>query len=969
MPTTPPDGSQDPLDRLAEEFVARLRRGERPTVEEYAARHPDLAADVRDTFPVLLAVERAKPPRADGGQPAPAVPGYAVVGWVGGGGMGDVYEAVQEALGRRVALKVLRPRGRADDAYRERFRREARAAGRLHHTNIVPVFDSGEAGGVLYYAMQFIPGRGLDAVLDEVRRLRAGSGDTPRPGSTALAGSGGADYLREVARVGAAAADALAYAHRQGVLHRDVKPANLLLDARGTVWVTDFGLAKAAGAGDLTDTGDVVGTVRYMAPERFDGAADARSDVYALGLTLYELATLRPAYDGPADRGLVGRILAGPPPRPRAAAPGVPRDLETVILKATARAPADRYPTADALADDLRRFAAGQPVAARRASPPEVVWRAARRNPVVAGLVAAVVLVSVAGAGAAGWFAWRANLSAARAEAREEAARAALDTLSDDAIDRMFPAHLTGLSPDQRAFLQKLVGLYDRLAVEGGTTPNARSLRAVGYYRIGRIHARLGDRGAAVGVLRQAAAAFAELAADFPDRSDYRRWEGVARRHLGAELFPDRRADGLHESGRAVELLESVSAAVPDDRVARHELAAACQRHGQWLQADNKAPEAEQFFRRAVAAAEGLTAAEGGNLEWASTLVSARCSLAALIGPQKGRSAAAFAEWDHLTALLQKLNADPRAGVYYHEQLAHALAGSAFCRSAHGDVTAAAERFGQAVAEFRDLASRDPLRNDYQAALADALTGGGNNLAPTRPKDAEKTYREAVVVLKELAAAQPNLAQHKLKLVAVYLSLAGLARRADAAGALAWYDAAERVLAEQVSKGNARAPLGVLYQQKAFTLEGLGRWEDAEAAWTCGIDLGGNGRRIAILRRAIVRARLGRLTGAAADADAVLAVPGSVGRGPEFYMCAGVLADVAAAAPDAALRERAARTAVAALRRANEVGYFHSPTNPVPPVTSTPRFRVLDDRPDFRAVVAEIDARPRPAPPPRPAGG
>src|SRR5262249_37872363 len=152
-------------------------------------------------------------------------------------------------------------------------------------------------------------------------------------------------------------------------------PANLLLDTRGTVWVSDFGLAREEGAEELTAQGDFVGTLRYMAPERFQGRSDPRSDIYGLGLTLYEMVTLRPAFAA-ADRGrLVERGKREDPPRPRQLDTHIPRDLETIILKAIAKDPANRYPTAEALAEDLRRFLEGRTIRARRSSPPEQLWR------------------------------------------------------------------------------------------------------------------------------------------------------------------------------------------------------------------------------------------------------------------------------------------------------------------------------------------------------------------------------------------------------------------------------------------------------------------------------------------------------------------------------------------------------------------------------------------------------------------
>jgi eukaryotic-like serine/threonine-protein kinase len=431
----------DLLNALAEAFLERYRRGERPSVSEYADRHPGLADRIREVLPVLAMMEAAGsevvPAPADGRGPPRRLGEYRILREVGRGGMGVVYEAVQESLGRHVALKVLSTGPRGAGAALERFRREAKAAARLHHTNIVPVIGVGEADGTNYYTMQFIHGQGLDAVLRDVRRLRADRTDggpgaktsagrsaaavarslttgvfehepilessvaneAPTPAdfqssqSSDLVGQPESRYFREVARLGVQAAEALDYAHQQGVLHRDVKPSNLLLDTRGTLWVTDFGLAKADDSEDLTGTGDLVGTLRYMAPERFQGRADARSDVYALGVTLYELLTLRPAFAETDRLALIETVTRAGPPRPRRFDPSIPRDLETIVLKATARAPGDRYPTAADLAEDLRRFLADRPVRARRHGPVEKTWRWCRRNPAVALLAAAVALL------------------------------------------------------------------------------------------------------------------------------------------------------------------------------------------------------------------------------------------------------------------------------------------------------------------------------------------------------------------------------------------------------------------------------------------------------------------------------------------------------------------------------------------------------------------------------------------------
>ena len=470
------------MERLAEEFVARHRRGECPLPVEYAERYPQWAERIHALFPALLLMEHNKPEVGertgfpeDYGVAAPLeqLGDYRIIREVGRGGMAVVYEAEQESLGRHVALKVLLRHTRLDPKHAVRFQREARAAARLHHTNIVPVYGVGEHDGVHYYVMQFIPGQGLDEVLRELQRLRrqgppvppddhsayrSGDGsvaasatdvarvlltgqfapnesrlcDSPDASSSdgepaeaivgsektvlsgdrkpthapaerrlasSIHGHGQGDssslsgssrhYWRGVARIGEQVAEALQYAHDQGVLHRDIKPSNLLLDLHGTVWVADFGLAKLADQVDLTHTGDVVGTWRYMAPERFGGVSDARSDVYSLGLTLYELLALHPAFDGSNREKLLEQVGFAVPPRPRKVNPEVPRDLETIVLKAIERNPAERYQSAGELAEDLRRFQEDRPIRARRCSPAErsLAVGAAKSGPMPAGLI------------------------------------------------------------------------------------------------------------------------------------------------------------------------------------------------------------------------------------------------------------------------------------------------------------------------------------------------------------------------------------------------------------------------------------------------------------------------------------------------------------------------------------------------------------------------------------------------------
>ena len=354
-------------------------------MSEFLARAPERAGELGELLSALLIVEDLKldvdatstagQAGVPGGRPGLERLGdFRILRELGRGGMGIVYEAEQESLNRHVAIKVLAPGTARSPQVMERFLREAKAAAQLHHTNIVPVFSVGEREGLHYYAMQFIRGLSLDKVLEEVRRLKKRASPNPDVDETAIhpalpfATDSDDRYARSVARIGLQVAQALEYAHQQGTLHRDIKPSNILLDVHGVAWVSDFGLAKAVDDEDLTRTGDLVGTIRYMAPERFLGLCDGRSDEYSLGLTLYELLALRPAFDSSNREGLLYQVNRVEPPRLRSLNPAIPVDLETIVHKAIEKEAQHRYLHAADLAEDLHCFLEDRPIAARRVS-------------------------------------------------------------------------------------------------------------------------------------------------------------------------------------------------------------------------------------------------------------------------------------------------------------------------------------------------------------------------------------------------------------------------------------------------------------------------------------------------------------------------------------------------------------------------------------------------------------------------
>jgi hypothetical protein len=332
-----------PLEDIQDEILDRLHGGEPIDREAILARHPEHADALKRFFQLISVIETPAEPR-------PAEPSrlgeFEILRELGRGGMGVVYEARQVSLNRRVALKVLPPSMRQDRRLLARFQREAEAAARLRHPNIVPVYSIGESAGAPFFAMELVEGRSL---ADVIKARKAGD-DAGLP-------KAGPEYRRWAVTTIARIADALDYAHGRGILHRDVKPGNILLEADGTPRLTDFGLALDLQASELTQTGEMFGSPLYMSPEqafRSEQPVDARTDIYSLAVTLYELLMLRMPYHGTTHAELMSALSSGAIVPPRRADPGCPEPLERVLVQALRSDPHDRYPTAGAFAVDLR---------------------------------------------------------------------------------------------------------------------------------------------------------------------------------------------------------------------------------------------------------------------------------------------------------------------------------------------------------------------------------------------------------------------------------------------------------------------------------------------------------------------------------------------------------------------------------------------------------------------------------------
>ena len=555
------------VDTLAHDFLARYRNGDRPTVDEYARRHPTLAHQIQSIFPAVLSLEKVKVGQQEeaGGRATLAgaeikrLGDFEILREIGRGGMGIVFAAKQESLGRTVAIKVLPKQSLLNEDDLDRFHREAKLAAAMHHSNIVSVYGTGDFDGTHYLVMQLVEGESLDKT---------------------LAAATAPMEVSQVADLGLQIADAIAYAHENGVLHRDIKPANIIVQPDGVAQISDFGLATSIDD-ERTRSRALSGSLRYLAPERLKGVSEQGSDVYSIGLTLFELLIGEPAFQQ-NDTSELLHAVANPSPQSIAKKrPDVPLDLQTIVLKAMASDPKMRYQSAGDLRDDLGRFIANEPIVARKATPLQRFGLWCRREPksaiAAATAMLALLAISVVSSLAYLWTADANRKTIAALESSESIVNSSVETLDNivdvvslspisDSVDFwdsevlqvdqsfMDPASLA--SPHSAEILERLRPMYEALLQQSPTDPKI-VMRMVGAsVQHARILDQLGENERASNAIQQGVSLLedASVSVQIPE-IEKQIWLARLANEQGNYLnsgFKSKEADACHERALAI---------------------------------------------------------------------------------------------------------------------------------------------------------------------------------------------------------------------------------------------------------------------------------------------------------------------------------------------------------------------------------------------------------------------------------
>ncbi|MDF1844728.1 MAG: serine/threonine-protein kinase [Rubripirellula sp.] len=760
---------RDPVEELGEEFLMRLRRGERPGISDYVNAYPELEDQIRTYFPAMLGLERLKSYDVTPAAAAEVVfdldphlqwDDLCIGRELGRGGMGVVYQAEQQSLQRSVAVKVF-PAEVANVPERSaRFQRESQIAARLHHTNIVPVFSVGKQHGIPYFVMQRIDGLSLAQLIQNTRPSH--SVDSPErvvkvtfPEGTESesclhTGQPINELVQDqfgekgewdwVASIGMQVADALAYAHTHGVLHRDIKPGNLLMDPSGVVWVTDFGLASALDSERVEDQGKLMGTLRYMPPEQIRGQHDARSDIYSLGVTLYELLTRCAAFEADSRVDLLNQIMMGESRSPRELRPVVPRDLDAIVMKAMEYRPERRYASAEELLGDLRRFLERRPVRARPTGPLPRITQWARRAPVVASLSGTLFLVCMLAL---------VLVSAKWNEAVGETRRAENNLeLALESIDHLLGRFASSWMADSSTFipgaelseenigfplvvsdhnanvLNSALEFYDRFAQQNPVDRRLQTDMARVHRRVAEIHSRLGQYEPAIeAYLRSLAILDAHADCDMPALALSR-----ARIHnqIGMAMHASSRFDeALYRYSRARTLLSAPALAERKD--CRAELARVFTNTGnsQWLMLQRE--QASKSHQEAISILERLVSEDPSAQDLQLALAKGYRVYYPLVAFSRRRGESERVR-DAGLKILEQLVTDFPDHPDYQCELCEMLIVSSRRRRGSRNVNYQIRQLERCVATIRRLTAAYPSIPRYRVVCARALNDMGSAL-------------------------------------------------------------------------------------------------------------------------------------------------------------------------------------------------------------------------------------------------
>jgi serine/threonine protein kinase len=871
--------AEERSERLAlvlDQYMSELEMtGLPPDIDRLANDHPDLAVELRsyaDSLQVLhqmttgLRPESAQPPSPTTSNRAKRLGDYEIIREVGRGGMGVVYEARQLSLNRLVALKVLPFAAMLDERQIARFRTEAQAAAQLHHPNIVPVHAVGQERGVHYFAMQFIAGHSLEHAIDELRGYATPSDPTVSYSRASVAAriaererdtavdsafstrvtTHSRTYCHSVARLMLQAAEAIDHAHQLGVIHRDVKPSNLLLDRSGKLWVTDFGLARIQSDSGVTISGDIVGTIRYMSPEQAAGDSalvDARTDVYALGATLYELLTLRPAHVGNGRQEILRQIESVEPASPRSINPSVPFDLETITLRALAKARDERYPTARALAEDLRRFLNGEPTEARRPTPIDRAAKWALRHRKMVALAAAflVTLTCVSAISA---------LMIARGERRTKDALAASETnrvranehfqQARQMVDRFGGianelSRIPGAEPLRRSLLNDTLDYYRQFVARAEGDAQLAADMAGALHKATVIAEALGDREDALDFCRQSLEIFETLTAAAPDDQKLRARQANAYNSLGLLLAAaGRTQEALDAYGQAIDLQLAIADRDPGADAPKQTLAETYSNLGLLQGQLGKKPAARKSLAASIRLFNQLLDARPSDVELRHTLAIGYNNLSFVDRGDDWQDSEASCR--RAIALLDKLVAENASRMAFRSDLALCQNNLGSILGHREDWQAACESYGKAIELQRQLTRQAGAVVLYRRDLAVSL----NNLAQAQQALSDldaaiKSFVDAEEIALQLVDDYPNEITFRSFAGVVLNNLASAMETSGrAVEALAVYEAAiehqQRAFAEAPEVIEYREFLSKHYFNYGRALRAAGRPQEAAQA-------------------------------------------------------------------------------------------------------------------------------------------